>query len=172
MLENIYLAKIDMQWLSYWMFSPILDLVYLWIFLHFFNSVKMILDNQFRHFISRCNFQPSNAPRIPINASIKTDTIRLKFIMNVSMPYITETWVAIFSLVRRWRCLLSTFSGSSSLRANLTSSLLNNMPEVIKHGHTLLLPKLDPLPYNSSCIIYLTSSKLVLLPKNFNGKLK
>ena len=154
------------------MFSPILDLVYLWIFLHFFNSVKMILDNQFRHFISRCNFQPSNAPRIPINASIKTDTIRLKFIMNVSMPYITETWVAIFSLVRRWRCLLSTFSGSSSLRANLTSSLLNNMPEVIKHGHTLLLPKLDPLPYNSSCIIYLTSSKLVLLPKNFNGKLK
>ena len=138
----------------------------------FFNSVKVILDNQFRYFISRCNFQPNNAPRIHINASMKTYTIRLKFIITVSMPYITETWVPIFSLPRRRCCLLSTFSGSISLRANLTSSLLNNMPEVVKYDHTLLLSKLDPLSYNSFCIISLTSLKLVLLPKNFNGKLK
>ena len=118
------------------MFRSIMGLDYLWFPLYLFNSVKIILGDQFRHFISRCNLEPNNASGIPINASINTYISRVKFIMTFIMPYIIEAWVAILS--RRQRCLLSTFSGSNSLRANLTCSLLNNMTDVLKYDHTLL----------------------------------
>ena len=55
LLENNCLAKIDMRWLNYLMFSSIIGLDNLWFPLHLFNSVKVILGDQFRHFISRCN---------------------------------------------------------------------------------------------------------------------
>ena len=56
--------------------------------------MEIILSDQLKHVISHCNLVAG----IPINASMNTYTIRLKFIMTVNMPHIIGAWVTILPL--------------------------------------------------------------------------